>query len=325
MSAPEQFAQYPEIRNLPDVPEIFACPEVIITEKIHGSHMRIGLIDGVVHVGGRRLEFTDIRPDTKDGLGFVSWVLHTGLDEKVRTACAGHNIIFHGEWHGSGTPAKGWPQVQKGIRYFAGNDFRIFDVRLEGTFVPFTEIEPWAAKLGLGTMPVLYRGAPSQETFDGLIDHVSELGRLHGFTDPENTMEGMVIRPPTTQWNPGHERVMAKYKLGKWAERASEQKHRNRMPKQPRPEVPATAKAFAEEFVTDTRLMHVLDQLREANIPIGTPALGEVLKRMGQDIKHEGVRALLDAGLEWKDVSPLVTTKTKALFQKYLRESAQSA
>lgn len=312
----DKFTQYPHMKNLDEAPRIFELPEVVITEKIHGSGMRIGLIDGCVRLGGRRLEFQSISPRSKDGQGFVSWVFETGLDKKIAETFQNHNIVFYGEWHGSGTPQKGWPQIQKGIRYIKGNDFRIFDVRLDGKYVSQDQISEFAAKIGLKTMPVLYRGIPDGKIFDSFIDTPSRLGAENGIVDPENTMEGIVIRPVEFLWEENHEPVMAKHKVGKWAERASAQSH-PKTPKQHK-EIPAGAKEFAEEFVTNVRLEHVLDQLKEANIPIDKSAMGEVMKRMGQDIKREGATTLVDANLEWKDVSPFVTKRTKEVFLEYL-------
>ncbi|MBI4208853.1 MAG: hypothetical protein HY538_04020 [Deltaproteobacteria bacterium] len=312
----DKFTQYPHIENLEEVPKIFELPEVIVTEKIHGSAMRIGWLDGVLRLGGRKLEFTDLRPDTKEGLGFISWVFDVGLDRSMKEAFTGEDVILFGEWHGSGTPKKGWPQVQKGIRYLKGNDFRIFDVKVQGRYVPQDQIGSWGAKVGLKTMPVLYRGKPDQKVFDSFIDSMSRLGEENGIIDPENTMEGVVIRPPEPMWDEQGNFIIAKYKIGKWAERASQQRH----PFQPRKEkaVLPGAPEFAIEFVTETRLEHVLDQLREASIPIELKAMGEVMKRMGQDIKREGASALEKAQLEWKDVSSHITQKTKSIFMKHL-------
>ncbi|MBI2346690.1 MAG: hypothetical protein HYV03_07425 [Deltaproteobacteria bacterium] len=318
--AHDKFTQYPHIENIEEVAGLFECPEVIATETVHGSAMRIGFCDGQIRFGGRRLEFTDIRPESKDGQGFVSWVLDTGLDKKIATIFAGHDVILYGEWHGSGTPGKGWPQIQKGIRYCKGNDFRVFDVKVDGKYVPQAEVPTWAAKVALKTMPILYRGKPDQAAFDALIDSMSRVGEENGIVDPENTIEGIVIRPPTPQWDQEGNPVIAKYKVGKWAERASKQRH-PRQPKKPRAALPPTAAAFAEEFVTATRLDHILDQLREAKITIDRTATGEVMKRMGQDVKREGAGELERLGLEWKDVSPLVTERTKALFTDYLKRS----
>ena len=304
------------MKNLDEAAGVFDLPEVIVTEKIHGSGMRIGLIDGHIRFGGRRLEFQNITPASKDGQGFVSWALETGLDRKIAEAFQNHDIIFYGEWHGSGTPQKGWPQIQKGIRYIKGNDFRIFDVRLDGKYVSQDRIAEVASKVGLKTMPVLYRGKPDRKIFDSFIDTPSRLGAENGIVDPENTMEGLVIRPVEFLWEQNRDPVMAKHKVGKWAERASAQRH-PKTPKQKK-EIPAGAKEFAEEFVTDVRLEHVLDQLKEANIPVDKSAMGEVMKRMGQDIKREGAAVLEEAGLDWKDVSAFVTTRTKELFLKYL-------
>lgn len=317
----DKFTQYPHMKNIEEMPGIFNLPEVIVTEKVHGSSMRLGLTDGVLRYGGRRLEFEDISPQSKDGQGFVSWVLDQGLDQRIREAFAGHDVILYGEWHGSGTPRKGWPQIQKGISYLKGNDFRVFDVKYDGKYLPQDEIAAVAARAGLRTMPVLYRGKPIQEIFDSFIDTFSRLGAENGISDPENTLEGIVIRPPEFLWDEGGEPVMAKYKVGKWAERASAQKG-PRTPKQPRIEIAGT-REFAEEFVTETRLDHVLDELREAGIAIEKSAIGEAMKRMGQDVKREGEAALEQAGLEWKDVSPLVTKRAKELFLKRLLKPAQ--
>lgn len=314
----DKFTRYPHIENIEEVPAIFDLPEIIITEKVHGSAMRIGVLDGVSRIGGRRLEFTDLKPDTKEGLGFISWVFDTGLDKKMLEAFSGHDVIIYGEWHGSGTPKKGWPQIQKGIRYLDGNDFRVFDIKVDGKYLPQGQIAEWAAKVGLKTMPVLYRGKPDGKVLNSLIDTPSKVGEENGIVDPENTLEGLVIRPPEFVWDEKGDPVIAKYKVGKWAERASQKKH----PKAPRAKalVPAGAKEFAKEFVTATRLEHILDQLREAGISIGKSSIGEVMKRMGQDVKREGASALQRAGLEWKEVSPLVTKLTKSIFLGYIKK-----
>jgi len=229
------------------------------------------------------------------------------------------DVILYGEWHGSGDTKKGWPQVQKGIRYKNGNDFRVFDVKVNGKYVSQDEIAAFALRVGLKTMPVLYRGKPDQKVFDSLIDTMSRLGEENGIVDPENTIEGLVIRTNEFLWNADRSPVMAKYKVGKWAERASAQKHHTTQPKK-KVIVPG-AEAFAKEFVTDMRLLHVLAQLCEENISIETSCMGEVMKRMGQDIKREGAKSLEDAELDWKDVSQFVTKLTKNIFLEYLKKN----
>lgn len=312
-----KFTQYPHINNIEDMPTIFNLPEVIVTEKVHGSSMRIGIVDGVLRIGGRKLEFTDLRPETKEGQGFISWVLDTGLDKRMLDAFGGCSVILYGEWHGSGTPQKGWPQIQKGIRYVQGNDFRVFDVRLNGKYIPHDDLPSTAEKVELKTMPVLYRGKPDNAVFDSLIDTMSRVGEENGIVDSENTIEGIVIRPPEMLWNEDKTPLMAKFKIGKWAERASAKRH-PKIPKKKHVVLPG-AEAFAKEFVTDTRLEHVLDEIRETGMTIEMKVMGEVMKRMGQDIKREGVQALIAAGLEWKDVSISVTKLTKTIFMRYLK------
>lgn len=315
-----KFNQYPHIENLEDMPAIFDLPEVIVTEKVHGSNMRIAVLEGKLHLGGRKLKFEHINPESREGLCFIQWVLDTGLDKRMLGAFAGSDVILFGEWHGSGTPKKNWPQVQKGIRYIKGNDFRIFDIKADGRYLAFDDIAPWASKVGLKTMPVLYRGKPDRDVFNSLIDTLSKVGEENGIVDPENTIEGLVIRPLKFTTDEKGNPIMAKLKIGKWAERAS-QKRPGQMPKQPKAPPPAGAKEFAEEFVTDTRLSHVLDQLREQGIPIDKTAFGHVMRLMGQDVKREGAKALEGANLDWKDVSQHVSMLTKKLFFDYLNKS----
>lgn len=312
-----KFTQYPHIENLDEVSQIFDLPEVVVTEKVHGSGARIAVIDGKLRIGGRKLEFMDIRPDTREGLCFIQWVLATGLDKKMLEAFPTEDVILYGEWHGSGTPRKNWPQVQKGIKYINGNDLRIFDAKVNGKYVPFDDIKVWAGKVGLKTMPVLYRGKPDNEAFYALIDTMSRVGEENGIVDKENTIEGIVIRPPELIWDQKGNPVMAKLKVGKWAERASEQKHPKMQPK-PRAVIPG-AEEFAREFVTETRLQHVLDQLREEGKPADKTSMADVMRLMGQDVKREGAGALERSNLEWKDVSPFVTRFTKELFLNYIK------
>ncbi|MFH1654926.1 MAG: RNA ligase family protein [Pseudomonadota bacterium] len=313
----DKFTKYPHMKNLDEMTSIYNLDEVIVTEKVHGSSMRIGMIDGALRIGGRRLEFTNISPESKDGQGFVSWVIDTGLNQRLQEKFSDHDITFYGEWFGSGTPKRGWPKIQKGIRYIDGNDFRVFDVKLDGKYLAQDEVEKYATMVGLKTLPVLYRGKPDEKTFFSFIDTFSRLGKENGIDDPQNTIEGIVIRPVEFMWAENRDPMMAKLKIGKWAERASMSKG-PKTPKKKREIIPG-AEEFAKEFVTEMRLEHILDQLREEKIDIAPTAMGEVMKRMGQDIKREGETALTEASLEWKDVSSFVTRFTKDIFLKFLK------
>jgi hypothetical protein len=242
-------------------------------------------------------------------------VLDTGMDKKMVETFKDVDVVLYGEWHGSGTPKKNWPQVQKGITYIKGNDLRIFDAKVNGKYIPFDEIKTWAAKVGLKTMPVLYRGRPDNDRFYSLVDSMSKVGEENGIVDKENTIEGIVIRPPELVWDEKGNVIMAKLKIGKWAERASQQKNPNQMKAKPKEVIPG-AEEFAKEFVTDTRMDHVLDQLREEGKPLDKSSMGDVMRLMGQDVKREGAKALEETNLEWKDVSQFVTRFTKELFLK---------
>ena len=61
------FARYTDIENIKNFPDIFQeGEEVVITEKIHGTNSRVGLLKGEFVAGSHRSQRKD--PDAKDSL-----------------------------------------------------------------------------------------------------------------------------------------------------------------------------------------------------------------------------------------------------------------
>lgn len=307
----DKFTKYQHLEALaqPEMQGILLQPEVVCTEKIHGTNARVGWVDGVLRIGGRNQEHTnDLQGDSV--MGFVRWVRESDLATRFASIFQGHNVILYGEWFGSG--------IQKGIYYGKEKQFRVFDVRLDGRYQDWDAIVVTASSLGLQTVPLLYRGVPKMSLFEGLLDLQSTVAKELGVETENNLHEGIVIKPTkmvineyTGQW------LIAKYKPARWSERKSD-KLREAKP------IPIESHAFVEEFVTDTRLEHVLDHLRDDGVAIDDiKATPFVIKEMSIDIHREGQaerEKLEAAGIEWKSISKLISSRTSVMFREYLHK-----
>src|SRR5882762_3790830 len=188
------FQRYPHLNNLHKVPEIFACEEVVATEKIHGSNFRI-------FIPGTALSTADVKFGSRNnvvGLGGdarwnlpIQWFLAGGrLDHIVHIAerlYGTDDMTIYGEVFGSG--------VQKGITYVTGDEvmFRAFDVLVGDRFLDYDDFLATCLACGIPTVPEVYRGKPTVEALNALLE-VNSITAVHnGVTLEPNTAEGLVI------------------------------------------------------------------------------------------------------------------------------------
>jgi Rnl2 family RNA ligase len=312
------FVKYQHLESLtkPECQNIFLQPEVVCTEKIHGTNARVGLVEGTVRIGGRNQDHTnDEQGDSV--MGFVKWVRESALANRISVFFRGDNIIFFGEWFGSG--------IQKGVNYGKEKQFRVFDVRLNGKYQDWDDVVRFSNAIGLRTVPELYRGFPKLDIFDKLLDVQSTVAKELGVETENNLHEGIVIKPTksiinenTGQW------LITKYKAARWSERKSEKEKKDFVP------LPNDVHTFADEFVTDTRLEHVMDHLRDQGIIVTSlDETPHVLKEMNLDILREGKTEIdkltADGAVEWKQVSKLINNRTLTLLRQYLHKKLEQA
>ncbi len=307
----DEFTKYQHLDALTKVQDIFLEPEVVCTEKIHGTNARFGWVDKKLRIGGRNQDHTnDEQGDSV--MGFVKWVREQELDKKLKLYFRGFNIIFYGEWFGVG--------IQKGVNYGTEKQFRVFDVRFNGKYQDWDNVVHLCNVMGLKTVPLLYRGFPKLETFNQLLEIQSVVAAELGVTVTDNTHEGIVIKPSKMKISPTTgEWMIAKYKNAKFAERTSERQKKDFVP------LPGSVHAFVDEFVTETRLEHVIDHLRDQGIEVkDMTATPHVLKEMNVDVLREGKdeieKLTSDGTVEWKQVSQLVSKRTGVLLKQHFHK-----
>ena len=181
------FPRYTHIeryRSFPDV--LLPGEEVVVTEKIHGTNSRVGIVtnDGhdTVVCGSHKMQ-------KQRGLGDLYETPLT-LEPVVnmlaglrKTYASAYSIVLYGEIFGQRVQGKmSYGHTDDKIGYCA------FDLSIDRDYVQWDSFEQWCAEYDVPVVPVLYRGPFSETVVDEYSDGPTLLGGNH-------IREGIVIRP----------------------------------------------------------------------------------------------------------------------------------
>jgi hypothetical protein len=128
---------------------------------------------------------------------------------------------------------------------------------------------------------------------------------------PGKIREGVVLKPLFEFRMNSGERIMSKHKRDEFME--------TKTPREVNPEefkVLEDAKAIAEEWVTEMRLMHVLDKLPQN---IGMEETRLVISAMIEDVYREAKGEIVES----REVTKAIGSKTAILFKKQFEKSLE--
>jgi RNA ligase (TIGR02306 family) len=185
-----QFHEYTSIEHLWRYEKCFQEGEtVVITEKIHGTNARVGVIDvddefrffaGSHHVN---------RKPPGPTISCVYWEpLENGnLLELLNNLCnEKHNVIVFGEIYGHGIQDMDYG-VEKGKR-----GFRVFDISINGKYLDFRFLREACAAHEVEMVPVVYEGPFSLAVVK---EHTSGPAVAGTHTGKFKGREGVVVKP----------------------------------------------------------------------------------------------------------------------------------
>jgi RNA ligase (TIGR02306 family) len=214
LPSPAAFHAYTDIENIRNFPSVLKeGEEVVVTEKIHGSTCRLGLVrmndslgdDYVLMAGssGYRRTAVDAKGRPSDyyspmAAHVVAMLQHLGHNNR--------NIVLFGELYGSGVQdmAYGLQNGKKG--------FRAFDVSVDGKYLDATTKAKLFADFNVDAVPILYRGPFAWSVVESLTYGPTTMcdelaaGRFSG-------REGVVVTPAVERYDPeigGSGRVILK-------------------------------------------------------------------------------------------------------------------
>ena len=259
---------YMHVENLYKNQEVLIFKEVFALEKIHGTSAHVAWENGALRFfpgGGQYGTFVALF----DQAALASAFQALGHDK----------ITVYGESYGG--------KMQGMARRYGDKPrFVAFDVLIGEKWLDV----PAAANLvgGLGLEFVYYVRVPATvEALNAERDAPSKQAQRNG-VEGEQRREGIVIRPPVEVRKNNGERIMAKHK-----------RDEERETKSPRvvddPEklrCLERGRDVAEEWVTPTRLQHVLDKLPQAT---GMEHTGLVIAAMIEDVTREGKGEIADS------------------------------
>jgi len=205
------FNKYTDIENLQNFPDVFqGGEEVVATEKIHGTCVRLSCIEGEVMAGSKKLPRK--KPETEEDMkrNFY-WMPYSIPSVKHLIDVLGQQhkvVILYGETYG---------KVQN-LTYGIPKQlaFRAFDLYIDGKFLNWEEFAKTCDEFGVTIAPIIYRGPYDLETIKRVSDGKTLIGGDH-------IREGVVVKPVIERTHPKVGRVIFKrkgdsYMLGKFSE-----------------------------------------------------------------------------------------------------------
>lgn len=275
----------------------------VAREKIHGANFSLITSDGIKVIPAKRSG--EILP-TEQFYGCEPVVAKYSepvrkLWEMISTArqLSGEYsdelaIQVYGEFAGRG--------VQKDVDY-GEKDFYVFDIRVNGQFLPDNVVAAYSVAVGLKMAPLLAYGTFDEIrtlpiTFDSVVN-LANSGAIpaQNFVEPEfkffmtlkdgegeNIAEGFVMKPVLPAFMPNGDRVAIKCKTTKFTEKKNKQANRFNAPS----ELSETDKAKLNEFtcfLTENRVKNVLSKIDSANLT--AKDFGRVMGLTVQDALEE--------------------------------------
>ncbi|HLZ55703.1 MAG TPA: RNA ligase (ATP) [Ktedonosporobacter sp.] len=195
------FMEYTEIENMRNFPEIFAEGEkVILSEKVHGTNSRVGMIEGELMAGSKAVRRK--RPNDDRFAANIYWFPFSL--EPVRSMIeqlgqSHRQVILFGEVYGS--------KIQSFHYGFKGKlGFRAFDLLIDGRYLDWPEFVALCAQYGVETVPIV-------ATIPFNLSEVKRYseGKTLLMQEDAHIREGLVVRPVQERTDPKVGRVVLKY------------------------------------------------------------------------------------------------------------------
>lgn len=281
---------YLHIDNLYKNQAILLFREAYALEKIHGTSAHVRWKESTVGFfsGGEKHE------------RFVALFEAAALTAKFQQI--GHDeVVVFGEAYGGSQQGQAW-------RYGTALRFVAFDIKVGESWLSVPQAADVAFKLGLDF--VAYRRVSTDlAVLDAERDAPSDQARRNG-VEGDKPREGVVLRPIVELRLNNGERIIAKHKR--------DEERETKTPRAVSPDklmVLENARAIAEEWVTDTRLAHVLDKLK---VVMDFQSTGAVIAAMTEDVLREGAGEIVDS----KEARKCIGTRTAKMFKAHVQRVA---
>ena len=194
------FPKYTSIENMRNFPTIFNVGEtVVLTEKIHGTNTRVGMVEGELMAGSHQLR----RKKPDDFARNLYWFplslqnIHNLVSELGQKH---KQVVVYGEVYG--------PKIQSFHYGIKQNqlDYRVFDILIDGQFLDYYDMVNLCHSFTVPVVPVI--AIIPFHLND--VKYYSE-GKTQLMENDPHIREGVVVKPLHERNNPAIGRVLLKY------------------------------------------------------------------------------------------------------------------
>lgn len=200
----------------------------IVTEKIHGANFSFWYDGTKLRMAKRTAWIAD--DENFYGIQALKEYLISCVKQLYGRFKGRDYIAVFGEIYGGTYPHPEVPvnpkakKVQKGVYYCPHNDFMVFDIKVDGQFLNFIDMQMYCEQVGLKFVRAEFVGK-FKECLKYKNDFLSGIYKEYDLPPiDDNICEGIVIRPNKPQFVFTHSRVMLKSKNERFKEKASEKK-----------------------------------------------------------------------------------------------------
>jgi RNA ligase (TIGR02306 family) len=197
------FPEYTEIENMRNFPDMLREGEpVVVTEKVHGTNCRIGIVEGEVMAGSKALRrYAPVNGPLESSLYWFPYSLNPVKTLLSELAAEGHKqVVLYGEVYGS--------KVQSFTYGLVGKlGFRAFDLLVDGKYAGWDEFKRLCDAHAVPFVPLVGEGPFSL----AYVRQLSKGETLVPGAEGSNIREGVVVKPVVERTDPKIGRVILKY------------------------------------------------------------------------------------------------------------------
>lgn len=285
---------YLHIENLYKNQTIMLFKECYALEKIHGTSAHISFKEGQLHFfsgGEKHTNFVKL---------FDQEALAAGMADLGHT-----EVVIFGEAYGGSQQGQSW-------RYGKALKFVAFDVKIGEHWLDVPNADQVSRRLGLDFVH-WEKVSTDIEALNAQRDAPSTQAQKNGVAGV-HPREGVVLRPLVEFRMNNSDRVISKHKR----DEERETKTVRSVEDPAKLQVLQAADAIALEWVTETRLDHVLDKLPQG---IGVEATGQVIAAMIEDVTREAQGEIVDS----KEARKAIGARAAKMFRDRFKAALQAS
>lgn len=185
-----EFHRYTDIQNFYKYGDAFKEGQLVrITEKLHGTNCRLGLIkrsngEFEFMAGSHKVNW---KGETEAGKVPLWWQFMTlEVMELLSTLCDEKNsVVLFGEIFGPGVQDMDYGLAEKSLR--------VFDIAVNGEYLDFDRVRTFCSFFGLAMVPLLYEGPYSKEVLEKYTHGPTTLNESGNIKSSFKGREGVVV------------------------------------------------------------------------------------------------------------------------------------